>query len=166
MNVQEFYSENDLPQNAEQMKRVYVVTGLISAPFLVALAASLVWRAEWLTIFITVIWGAGLLFFWDMKIEPVRAYRKHLKGLMSGLRRSAEGRVVSLSEDGSFKDNVYFDTLIINVDPKMDPEGERLFYVDKCKPRPALTEGDFARVTSNGNFLTSWEKICGFNSDG
>jgi len=156
-NAGELYTDQDLFQNATQMRRVLVGAGLLSLPFLTALISSLIIRTEWFTILITVGWGALLLFIWDIKIAPVRAYRRHLRGLISGLRRSAEGTVISLSEEGSFKDGVFFDTLILNVDPKLDPEGERLFYVDRCKPRLSVSPGDFLRVVANGNYLTAWE---------
>ena len=155
---QEFYSDQDLRQNAAQTRRALLGIGLPSLLFLAALAASLAARAQWLTVLITIGWGAFLLFLWDMKIAPVRAYRKHLAGILTGLRRSAEGAVVSFSEEGTYKDGVFFDTLIINGDPKMDPEGERLFYVDRRKQRPPLAPGDHVRVTANGNFVTAWEK--------
>jgi hypothetical protein len=156
--AQEFYSDEDLRQNAAQMRRTLRNIGLPSLPFLAALVASLVTRTQWLTALITVGWGAMLVFLWEMKIAPVRAYRKHLLAVLSGLRRTAEGKVVSLSEEGTYKDGVFFDILILNGDSRMDPEGERLFYVDRCKERPPLVPGDFVRVTANGNYVTAWEK--------
>jgi len=156
--AQEFYSDQDLRQNAAQMRRALLIGGLPSLLFLAALVASLVARAQWLTVLVTALWGAMCLFLWDMKVAPVRAYRKHLTAILAGLRRTAEGKVVSFSEEGTYKDGVFFDTLIINGDPQMDPEGERLFYVDRCKERPSLAPGDFVRVTANGNYVTAWEK--------
>ena len=156
--AQEFYSDQDLRQNDAQMRRTLLIIGLPSLLFLAALVASLVARTQWLTVLITVGWGAMFIFLWDMKIAPVRAYRKHLLAVFSGLRRTAEGKVASFSEEGTYKDGVFFDTLIINGDPQMDPEGERLFYVDRCKERPPLAPGDFVRVTANGNYVTAWEK--------
>ncbi|MCL2545437.1 MAG: hypothetical protein FWE77_05900 [Clostridia bacterium] len=158
LEAQEFYSDQDLRQNAAQMRRALLLIGLPSLLLLAALVASLAVRAQWLTVLTTIVWGAMVVFLWDMKIAPVRAYRKHLTAVLSGLRRTAEGRVVSFSEEGAYKDGVFFDTLIINGDPKMEPEGERLFYVDRCKERPPLASGDFVRVTSNGNYVTAWEK--------
>jgi len=154
----EFYSDQDLRQNAAQLRRVLLGVSLFSLPFLAGLVASLIQRAQWLTVLVTILWGGLLLFYGEMKVAPVLAYRKHLGDILSGLRRTAEGLVVSLSEQGTYKDGVFFDTLILNGDPQMDPEGERLFYVDRCKERPALVTGDFVRVTANGNYVTAWEK--------
>lgn len=161
----EFYSEQDLRDNAAQMRRVLWQTGIPSLALLAALIATLVARMQWLTVLITVLWGGLILLLWEMKISPVRAYRKHLNGVFTGLRRSAEGRVVSLSEEAAYQDGVLFDNLIINNDPKMNPEGERLFYVDRCKQRPPLVPGDFVRVTANGKYMTAWEKQDVQNSD-
>ena len=154
----EFYSEQDLRQNAAQMRRVLLGIAMPSLLLLAALVASLMARTQWLTVVITILWGGLLLFYGEMKIAPVRAYRKHLSEILSGLRRTAQGKVVTFSEQGTYKDGVFFDTLIINGDPQMDPEGERLFYVDRCKERPPLAIGDFVRVTANGNYVTAWEK--------
>lgn len=154
----EFYTQQDLQDNGAQMRRVFWTIGIPTLAMLAALAVSLVLRAEWLTILITVVWGAVLIFLWDMKIAPVLSYRRHLNAVLGGLRRNAEGTVVSFSEDNAFKDGVSFWTLLINTDPKMDPKGERLFYVDCCKQRPALEQGDAVRITSNGNYVTAWEK--------
>jgi len=155
---QEFYSDQDLRSNAAQLRRVLLGISLLSLPLAAVLAASLVQRMQWLTVFVTILWGGLLLFYREMKIAPVLAYRKHLSDILSGLRRTAQGKVVSLSEEGTYKDGVFFDTLVINGDPQMDPEGERLFYVDRCKERPPLATGDFVRVTANGNYVTAWEK--------
>jgi len=156
---QEFYSDQDLSRNAAQIRRALLWIGLPSLPLLAALIASLTARVQWLTVLITVAWGAALLFLWEMKVAPVCAYRRHLTGVLGGLRRSAEGKVVSFGEDGAYREGVFFDTLLVNVDPQMDAEGERLFYVDRCKERPPLAAGDRVRVTANGNYMTAWEKI-------
>ena len=154
----EFYSRQDLQEIAGQLRRLLWRAGLPSLLCLAALVASLAARMQWLTVMVTLAWGGLVLFFWDMKVSPVLAYRRHVSGILSGLRRTAEGRVVSFSEEGTYKDGVFFDTLIINVDPRMDPEGERLFLLDRCKQRPSLAPGDFVRVAANGNFMTAWEK--------
>lgn len=155
---QEFYSDQDLQQNATHMRRALLAPGLLSPLFLAAMVASLAARTQWLTVLATIGWGGFLLFWWDMKIAPIRAYRKHLAGILTGLRRTAEGTVISFSEEGTYKDGVFFDALIINGTSEMDPEGERLFYVDRCKPRPPLAPGDSVRITANGNYVIAWEK--------
>lgn len=154
----EFYTEQDLRDNAAQMRRVLWQIGIPSLALLAALIATLATRQKLLTMLVTVLWGGLLIFWWEMKVSPVRAYGRHLRGILGGLRRDAEGRVVSLSEAGTYKDGVFFDCLILNCDPAMSPEGERLFYVDRCKQRPLLAPGDFVRVTANGNYMTAWEK--------
>ncbi len=154
----DLYSERDLQKNAEQMRGAAWWLGVPSLILLAALILSLIARVQWATVLITVLWGSLLIFLWSMKISPVRAYRRHLIALSRGLTRTAEGVVVSFSQEDTYKDGVYFSALILNTDAKMAPEGERLFYVDRCKERPPLMPGDFVRVTANGNFLTAWEK--------
>ncbi len=154
----EFYSEQDLQKNATQLRSTLLAIGVPSLLFAAALVYSLIVRVEWLTTLVTLLWGGLLLFLWDMKLAPVLAYRKHLNGILGGLRREVEGRVVSFSEEGIFQEGVFFNEMIVNCDPNMDPEGERLFYVDRCKAAPAIVPGDCVRVASNGKYMTSWEK--------
>ena len=153
------YTQEDIQHNATQMKGVLTQLGALSILLVAALAASLVVRAEWLTIILTILWGGALIFLWEMKLSPVLAYRRYLRSVAQGMTRTAEGVLVSLAEEGTFKEGVFFSVMILNVDEKMDPEGERLFYVDRCKTRPALVPGDRVRVTSHGNYVVSWEKI-------
>jgi hypothetical protein len=154
----ELYSRQDLQENAGQLRRVLAWLGLLSLVFAAALGATLWARVYWLTVLTTLIWGGLLIFLWEMKVSPVLAYRRYLRELFAGLRRRAEGKVVSFSPEGTYKEGGFFSALIINSDSKMDAEGERLFYVDRCKTRPALEPGDFVRVTAYGNFMTAWEK--------
>lgn len=154
----ELYSERDFEENTKQMHGAARWLWLPSPGFLAALILSLIARVQWATVLLTVLWGGLMIFLWNMKISPVRAYRRHLGELARGLHRTAEGVVVSFSPEGTYKDGVFFSTLIINGDARMEAEGERLFYVDRCKERPPLAPGEYVRVTANGNFLTAWEK--------
>ena len=155
------YSQEDAHTNEVQMKGVWMLLGVISVLPLAALVASLVVRMEWLTIAITVLWGGMLIFWGEMKFAPVWAYRRYLRAMENGLTREAEGVLVSLAEEGTYKEGVFFSSMILNVDEKLVPEGERLFYVDRCKDLPALVPGDRVHLTSHGNYVVAWEKIAG-----
>ena len=162
----EFYSERDLHENEAQTRGVLLRLVFPSAVLLAALIASLWVRWQWATVLVTVLWGGLLIFSWGMKIAPLRAYRRYLMELFAGARRSAEGVVVSFSEEEAYKEGVLFFALLINTDTKQDPMGESLYYVDRCKPRPALAPGDVVRITSWGNFMTAWEVLEDRNVDG
>ncbi len=154
----ELYTQQDLQANQAQMRGVLWRTGILSALCVAGIVASLIIRSEWLTVGITIVWGALLIFLWDIKFAPVYRYRRYLRELLGGLRHRTEGAVVSLAQEGTYKEGVFFSALLINVDPKMDPEGERLFYVDRCKPRPELAPGDRISLEYHGNYVTAWAK--------
>lgn len=169
----EFYTEQRVRQNEARYRRLLWILGGLTLAFAAVIAMLLFRRAgwstlveseaqesgiKWMTIGLTLVWGSVVLFLWEMKVSPVRLYGKYMRDVLEGLRHDTEGVVVSLAREGTYKDGVFFSVLIINVDPKMDPEGERLFYVDRAQQRPDLMPGDGVRLTSNGNFVTAWEK--------
>lgn len=169
----EFYTEQRVRQNAVRYRRLLWILGGVTLAFAAVIAVLLFRRAgwsslaeseaqesgvKWMTIGLSVVWGGLMLFLWEMKVSPVRLYGKYMREVLEGLRHDTEGVVVSLAQEGTFKDGVFFSVLILNVDPKMDAEGERLFYVDRAQQRPDLLPGDRVRLTSNGNFVTAWEK--------
>ena len=147
------YDQKDFAENGQQLKHELLVLGCISAPFIIGIIVSFIFRIQLLTVVLSAIYGALFIFLYNMRIAPVTAYRRYLKNLTNGLKRETEGVLVSFDSDETFKEGVRFNTMIINVDMKMDPEGERLFYYDLCKPRPVLKEGDLLYIKSHGNYV-------------
>lgn len=147
------YDQKDFQENMTQLRRELLVLGLVSAPFLAGIIVSFVLRIEWLTIVLSIVYGAIAIFLYNLRIAPVTAYRRYLRNLTNGLKREAQGALVSLDRDETFKEGVRFYTMLINVDPKMDPEGERLFYYDVCKPLPEIKPGEQVHVLSHGNYV-------------
>ena len=147
------YDQKDFEANMKQLRRELLVFGLISVPFLIAIGVSFAVRIEWLTSALSILYGAIAIFLYNLRIAPVTAYRRYLRDIASGLKRESQGTLVSLERAEAFKEGVRFYTLLVNIDPKLDPEGERLFYFDVCKPLPEVREGDQVHVLSHGNYV-------------
>lgn len=147
------YGAEDFESNAKQLKREWTLCALLSIPLLALLVFSLVRRMEMVTIIVTIVWGALLIFLGSLKLGPVYAYRRYLREVTSGLSRKTQGVVVSYAEDLTFKEGVQFHVLVVNVGTKEDPEDERMFYYDHYKPQPGLQPGERVSVTSHSNFV-------------
>lgn len=147
------YHQQDFDRINAQIKREALILAAICVPLIVAIIASFVVRIEWLTILLTIACGAIGIFMYNMRLSPLTAYSRYLKDVTTGLQRETVGPVVSYSSDLSFKEGVQFHILMLNIDPKMDPEGERLFYYDAYKPSPGVTPGMQVHVVSHGNYV-------------
>lgn len=147
------YDQKDFQANLQQLRRELLALGLLSIPFLAGIIVSFVLRIQWLTVTLSILYGAIAIFLYNLRIAPVTAYRRYLRDISRGLRREAQGTLVRLDSDETFKEGVRFYTLVVNIDPKLDPEGERLFYYDVCKPLPPSRVGDQVHVLSHGNYV-------------
>ncbi|HML48764.1 MAG TPA: hypothetical protein PKE04_18640, partial [Clostridia bacterium] len=122
-------------------------------------AVTLVYRIQWLTIAITLVWGGLAIFFWSMKMTPPMSYRRHLKEIHQGLSRQTIGRAVQFSQDATHREGLDFYALVINIGEKGDPEDERLFYWDAHKSKPDLSPGDLLEIISHGNDIIGMRKL-------
>lgn len=150
---EKLYTPKDLEENARQLKAEWLRIALCSAPMLALLIFSLVRRMEIVTIVVTIVWGALLIFLCSLRLGPVYAYRRYLREVTTGLSRRTEGVVVSYAQDLTFKEGVEFHVLVVNVGQKGDEEDDRMFYYDHCKPQPQLSAGERVCVTSHSNFV-------------
>ena len=147
------YDQNDFDLSLRQLRGQLLLLLLMGSPFLAGIIVSFVLRIKLLTIVLSILLGIVVIFFYNMRVSPVTAYRRYLRNIRTGLQRETQGVVVSFDPEETFKEGVRFRPLVINVDPKMDPEGERLFYFDLCKPLPAVQAGDSVHVVSHGNYV-------------
>lgn len=153
------YDQKDFSLSLRQLRSQLLLLALIAVPFVAGIVISFLLRIEPLTIALSIALGALIIFLYNMRVSPVTAYRRYLHDVSSGLQRETQGIVVSFDPDETFKDGVRFRTLVINIDPKMDPEGERLFYFDLYKPQPTLHGGERVHVLSHGNYVLKLQML-------
>ncbi|MDR3051535.1 MAG: hypothetical protein LBU67_07415, partial [Oscillospiraceae bacterium] len=148
------YDGREADQAAVQARRVWMILGALTALYAAAVALCFVFRrplgdgaAKTLVMGTTVLWGSLCLFLWGLRLSPVWAYSRYMDEVARGLTREAQGVVRSFAEDGTYKEGVFFYALVICVENKDNREEERVYYVDRCKPRPPLAPvGDGALV--------------------
>lgn len=169
--IANLHGEQDVARNNARIKRIAILFGILSAIAVAVIVASLIWRdashmnnpnevpSQIITIAVTVVCGALIIFLWGMKLSPLLAYRKFLKEIGRGLSRYVEGIVVRVDEDTSFRDGLPFYAMIINIGTTEDPEDERLLYWDAKLGKPeAITPGEHILFHAHGNDILGFEK--------
>lgn len=153
-----YYTGNEQAQVGAYIRRMVIGLVIVTAGVLAVLVISRIARLRWLSVGLTLVWGAALIFLWGMKLSPALAYRKLLQDIAQGTPRTESGMVTVLTDNDTYHEGTTFSILRINVDEKMDPKGERMFYVDGSLPRPAIAAGDAVVITAHGNYLTGWQR--------
>lgn len=163
----DIYTQEDLPRAQKQQKRLLTIMLAVTLFWAACITAALLLRrrvlpetaSEWICIGLTVLWGAVLIFLFDLKLKPVHAYVRYLGEVTGGIRREMQGIVVSLDQEVSYRNGFDFYRLILNVDEKGDPEGERQFFFDANKPRPALVPGEAVALWYHGNDILAYQRF-------
>ncbi len=157
------HGDMDMRKNNERIRRVLWAFGALTLAAGALIGASLVWRdathmhnpnetaSQLVTIAVTLVWGALILFFWGMKLTPLLCYRRYLKEIQRGLSREVSGVVVRFDETTTFRDGLRFYALVVNIGDLANPEDERLLYWDARLTRPLWSAGDSVRLLAHGN---------------
>lgn len=148
---------------AARIRRILVIFCVMTLAAAAVIAYLLIWRgatrmnnpneqmSQILTIGVTLVWGALVLFFWGMKLTPLLCYRKYLRDIHRGLSRTVEGVLVRVDDDLTYRDGINCYAFILNVGNLDDPEDERLLYWDARLLKPSVPVGASVRVRAHGN---------------
>lgn len=134
---------------------------LVSLPSLVLLAGiivSFIFRIKALTMALTLVLGAGLIFSYSMLIYPVYAYKWHLNNVLHGRTRTLTGAFKEMEEGDVIREGVHYYPMLLNVGDMQSPEDDRLFYFDANLPRPNWQAGEMLTITSHDKAVGAWEK--------
>lgn len=168
--IANLHTEPDSQRNSAAIRRMLILFGALTLVAILMITASLIWRSpttvdnprerasQVITIAVSLVLGAALIFLWGMKLTPRLAYRKYLRELHSGLSREVHGVVTDLNETTTFRDGLTFYGMIVNVGDVNDPEDDRLLYWDAQLGRPDLAAGDTVSVRAHGNDIMGMTK--------
>lgn len=168
--ITNLHGDADSRRNGAAIRRMLILFGILMLIAALLITASLIWRSptvvdnprertsQAITIAISLVWGAALIFLWGMKLTPRLAYRKFLRELHSGLSREVHGIVTDLNETTTFRDGLTFYGIIVNVGDANDPEDDRLLYWDAQLGRPDVAVGDTVAVRAHGNDIMGMTK--------
>ena len=168
--MENLHGEMEKQRNDGRIRRVLIVFGVLVLIAAAIIIASLIWRdpthmhnpnenmSQIITIAVTLVIGALIIFIWGMKLTPLLSYRKYLREIHSGLSRDVEGVVTQLDTETTFRDGLSFYGMIVNVGDLKDPEDERLLYWDAQLGKPPVAVGDKVTVHAHGNDIISYTK--------
>lgn len=148
--MKELYSAEMLANLDSQLKKRWILLGIISALLLAGFIWSVIIRLEWLSIVLVALLGVFLIFFIDLFCKPLLDYRKLLATALSGRSHDREMEYCRTEPDLSRVDGVSCCSLIFLGDPDKHGSREQLLYWDTEIPLPALQEGQSYTVRYTG----------------
>lgn len=152
------YTQEDYQKNRAQLRRRLIVS-LIPAVLLLAVVVwSFIVRIKWLTMALTVLLGAELIFAYGMFLSPIIAYGRHLEQALKGRTRNTTGLFKEMEESAVSREGVMYFPMLISVGDIAEPEDDRLFYFDANIARPCFIAGEKLTVTAHDKFVTAWSK--------
>jgi len=149
------YSEQDLTSIMRRIGRVRLWMILPTVVLIACIVWSFILRIKWLTMLLSCLMGAYLIFVGQVFLAPKKAYLKHVKSALSDERKVAVGIFDHREDTPVERNGVMFYAFYINVGHKADPEDDRLFYYDALREMPAWQHGQLLRVTSYDKFVIS-----------
>ena len=152
------YTEQDYQDISSQLRRRWIALIIPAALLLGGVVVSFIFRVKWLTEALSILLGAGFIFFYGMFISPVNAYRKHLDEVLHGRVRQTTGSFKEMEEQTVMRDGVCYYPMMLSVGDPNDPEDDRLFYFDANLPRPDWKFGDMLTVTAHDKALGAWSR--------
>lgn len=132
---------------------------LCALPFAVVAGVAFALRVEILCIAGCFLFGAAIIFLWDMRLGPKLRYGRFLHEANTGLTRRTAGTITKLGSEKFFEDGVWFYELILNIYEDLSEEGERRYLFDAQKPRPEEFVGRDVALTSHGSIVLGVEPL-------
>lgn len=149
------YSDADLARAERQKKRKLALAFSVLALAVLVLVLGLVLRIEPLATFGTAVFACLFYAALELFAMPYVRYARFLRDVNSGLSRQTDAEYMSTSAEPRMNNGVLFYDFCVRVGPE---EGdERLFYFDADKRLPDCLPGQWLRITSFGNYITSIE---------
>jgi len=153
------YSEADFVTSREATRKEAALMLLCALPFGVLAAVGFALRVEILCMAGCFLFGAVMIYLWDMRLGPKLRYGRFLKEATSGLTRRTAGTITRLGKERFFEDGVWFYELILNIYEDLSEEGERRYLYDAAKPRPEEFVGRDVALTSHGSIVLGVEAL-------
>ena len=149
------YTEQDLIDLRNQKTRRFIALGIPCALLLAAVIYAFATRLEWLASAATIIIGIILIAGYDLTLNPLLCYERHLNNCLHGRSRECDLPFVSLSDHVDLVEGVHFRQLLCaDYDGKGRPY-DRLFYFDAHKAFPDIKPGDMLHIVHHDLFVSN-----------
>ena len=155
--MRDLYSEKDLQQLSAQLKKRYLALGAVMAVFLAAFIVSMIYRVEWLSIVMFILFFAVAVFVVEMFCLPLHRYKKLITSALTGRTHTETLEYEKTEEDSSVVDGVRCRGMIFLGSPDKHGAREQRFYWDEELPLPAFTPGDQITIKYTGRNIIGYE---------
>ena len=157
--MQDLYSEKDLQTISGQLKKRYLLLGLVLAVLLAALILSMVIRVEWLSIILFILFFGTAVFVIEMFCLPLHRYKKLITSALTGRTHTETLEYEKAETETSVVDGVLCRGLIFLGSPDKHGTREQRFYWDEQIPLPAFSAGDHVTLKYTGRTIIGYEQI-------
>ena len=155
--MKDLYSENDLLSLSSQLKKRYILLGVILAVILGLFVYSMIIRVEWLSVVLFALFCSVAVFFIELFCMPLHRYKKLIQSALKG-RTHTETLVYDHEEaEPSLVDGVLCSGLILLGEPDKHGIREHRYYWDKEIPCPAFNSGDQITIKYTGKNIIGYE---------
>lgn len=155
--MQDLYSEKDYAEISSQLKKRYILLGLICAVFLGVFIYAMIARIEWLAMVSLFLVFAAMVFVIDLFCLPLYRYRKLIAAALTGRTHTGTYEFVQFEEGQSMIDGVRCRGLLFLGEPDKHGTREQRFYWDLELPLPAFTPGQQITLKYTGRNIIGFE---------
>jgi len=162
--MHDLYTESDLASLNAQIKKRRLLLGLLALLLAVAVIFSLVLdnhkdhRPEALTVVLVAVLAAALIFFHDLTVRPLTAYRKHILSSLRGRTHEVSLTYDRAEDDSSVVEGVTYRSLHFLGEPDKHGARDRVLYWDAELPLPPFVSGQDVLIRYYDRFITSWSE--------
>lgn len=153
---QKVYTQDDLLSIKRQKTKRMVLVAIPAVLLFAGVIVSFIFRVKYVTMGLSVVLGAYIIFFYELFVAPVAAYQKHIDNALNGRTRSLTGAFKEMESTAVMREGVRYYPLLLNVGDMDSPEDDRLFYYDCNLPLPEWKTGDLLTVTAHDKAMTAW----------
>ncbi len=153
------YEQSDLEKEQKAISRLMLLMLLPAAILLGGVVWSFVVRIKWLTILLSILTGSWIVFIFQNCIAPRRAYAGHIENALHHADKCTEGVYLRTEQTPVERNDVMYYAFYMNVGEKMEPEDDRLLYLDALRPLPDWRTGDRLRVRHYDKFVAGYEVL-------
>ena len=157
--MHDLYSEKDLQQISDQLKRRYLLMGCALAVVLAGFIVSMIRRTEWLSVVTLSLFCSVMVFVIEMFTLPLHRYKKLVVSALRGRTHTEALEYEATEADSSVVDGVRCRGLIFLGSPDKHGTREQRFYWDEELPLPSFTRGQQVSLKYTGRNIIGYQLL-------
>ena len=155
--MNDLYSEKDYQQISAQLKKRYILLGVVLAVFLAVFVFSMTVRMEWLSVVSAILLFSAAVFVIDLFCLPLHRYKKLIASALTGRTHIETLEYKETEAETSVVDGVLCHGLIFLGQPDKHGTREQRFYWDAEHPLPAFSAGDQITLKYTGRNIIGYQ---------